>query len=80
MEKQQILEYAMAYFDISKKFLYKVDRDKNKNILKYAMAYLKNRIEYHEDFLNKVDGDKKSFAQFYLVDRYKKELEELKNL
>jgi len=49
-------------------------------ILAYAIAYLEYKIDFHEEFLNKFEGDKRTLAQYKLVEKYRQELQELKFL
>lgn len=49
-------------------------------IYAYAIAYLENKIQEHEQFIEKYTGDKSTLAQFQLVTRYKQELRELQYL
>lgn len=52
----------------------------NEKIISYAIAYLENKIDEHNHFLNNYEGNKEELAQFDLVKRYGLELNELQLL
>ena len=53
---------------------------KNEKIIAYAIAYLENKIDEHNHFLNNYEGNKEELTQFDLVQRYTQELNELQFL
>jgi len=52
----------------------------NDKIIEYAIAWLEITIEKHETFISNYKGDKGSLAQNISVERYKRELNQLKSM